>query len=128
MAIHMGRREFIATLGGVVVARPLAVGAQQVSRVLRAGFVGLQPRDAAIYVAFRKRMAELGYREDRYFTFEYIQAPSIDAYDTSFRELVARKPDIVIAAGNEPALRARLPARYRSLFSPSTLIPSREVM
>ena len=60
----------------------------------------------AIYVAFRKRMAELGYREDRYFTFEYIQAPSIDAYDASFLELAARKPDIVIAAGNEPALRA----------------------
>src|SRR3981081_363945 len=51
-------------------------------------------------------MAELGYREDRYFTFEYIQTPSIDAYDASFRELAARKPDIVIAAGNEPALRA----------------------
>jgi ABC-type uncharacterized transport system substrate-binding protein len=44
--------------------------------------------------------------EDRYFTFEYIQTPSIDAYDASFRELAARKPDIVIAAGNEPALRA----------------------
>src|SRR6202011_4520720 len=67
--------------------------------------VGGQPPDAAIYVAFRKRKAELGYR-DRYFIFEYIQTPSIDAYDASFRELAARKPDIVIAAGNEPALRA----------------------
>jgi putative ABC transport system substrate-binding protein len=63
------------------------------------GFVGGQPPDAAIYVA------ELDYR-DRYFIFEYIQTPSIDAYDASFRELAARKPDIVIAAGNEPALRA----------------------
>jgi putative ABC transport system substrate-binding protein len=66
----------------------------------------VQPSDSPIYVAFRKRMAELGYREDRYFEFEYIQTPSIDAYDASFRELAARKPDIVIAAGNEPALRA----------------------
>jgi len=106
MANQIRRREFIATLGGAAVAWPLAVGAQQASRVLRVGFVGMQPRDAAIYVAFRKRMAELGYREDRYFTFEYIQAPSIDAYDASFREIAARKPDIVIAAGNEPALRA----------------------
>src|SRR5262249_53008872 len=79
--------------------------AQETVRVLRVGFVGGQPHDAEIYVAFRKRMAELGYR-DRYFTFEYIQTPSIDAYDASFRELAARKPDIVIAAGNEPALRA----------------------
>jgi putative tryptophan/tyrosine transport system substrate-binding protein len=105
MAIHIGRREFIVALGGAFATCPLVAQAQQTVRVLRVGFVGGQPRDAAIYVAFRKRMAELGYR-DRYFTFEYIQTPSIDAYDASFRELVARKPDIVMAAGNEPALRA----------------------
>ena len=35
-------------------------------------------------------MAELGYR-DRYFIFEYIQTPSIDAYDASFREPAAHK-------------------------------------
>jgi putative tryptophan/tyrosine transport system substrate-binding protein len=103
------RREFITLLGWATAAPaiwPVAARAQQGARVLRVGFVGMQPPDAAIYVAFRKRMAELGYREDRYFTFEYIQTPSIDAYDASFRELAARKPDIVIAAGNEPALRA----------------------
>ena len=77
-------------LGGVAVAWPIAASAQQTAKVLRVGLVGVQPRDAAIYVAFRRRMAELGYREDRYFTFEYIQTPSIDAYDASFRELAAR--------------------------------------
>src|SRR6202040_3832617 len=102
----MRRREFTMLLGGTAAAWPLAARAQQTARSLRVGFVGVQPRDAPIYVAFRKRMAELGYREGRYFTFEYIQTPSIDAYDASFRELAARKPDIVIAAGNEPALRA----------------------
>ena len=102
----MRRREFITLLGGTAAAWPLAARAQQTARSLRVGFVGVQPRDAPIYVAFRKRMAELGYREGKYFTFEYIQTPSIDAYDASFRELVSRKPDIVIAAGNEPALRA----------------------
>jgi ABC-type uncharacterized transport system substrate-binding protein len=106
MAIFLiQRREFFVTLGAGVVTFPLIARAQQTARVLRVGLVGGQPRDAAIYVAFRKRMAELGYR-DNYFTFEYIQTPSIDAYEASFRELAARKPDIVIAAGNEPALRA----------------------
>jgi ABC-type uncharacterized transport system substrate-binding protein len=105
MAIQIRRREFIVMLGGAVATCPLVARTQQTVRVLRVGFVGGQPRDAAIYVAFQKLMAELGYR-DRYFTFEYIQTPSIDAYDASFRELVARKPDIVMAAGNEPALRA----------------------
>ena len=105
MAMHIHRREFIVTLGAAIAAWPRATCAQRGVRTLRVGFVGAQPHDAPIYVAFRKRMAELGYREDRSFTFEYIQTPSIDAYDASFRELAARKPDIVIAAGNEPALR-----------------------
>jgi putative tryptophan/tyrosine transport system substrate-binding protein len=103
---QLKRRDFIALLGFAAVAWPIAASAQQTAKVLRVGFVGVQPRGAAIYVAFRRRMAELGYREDKYFTFEYIQTPSIDAYDAGFRELAAHKPDIVIAAGNESALRA----------------------
>jgi putative ABC transport system substrate-binding protein len=51
-------------------------------------------------------MAELGYREGRDFAFEYIQAPSIEGYELTYRELAARKVDIMLAAGNEPALRA----------------------
>src|ERR1700694_4334814 len=103
---RMKRREFITLLGGAAVAWPLAAHAQQAARVFRVGFVGIQPFDAPIYVAFRKRMAELGYQDGRNFTFEYVQTPSLDAYDASFRELAARKPDIILAAGNEPALRA----------------------
>jgi putative ABC transport system substrate-binding protein len=102
----MKRREFIALLGGAAALLPLGVHAQQALRMVRVGFVGIQPLDAPIYVAFRKRMAELGYQERKNLTFEYVQAPSMDAYDASFRELAARKPDIVLAAGNEPALRA----------------------
>jgi hypothetical protein len=83
MAIHIRRREFIGALGGAVATCPLVARAQQNVRVLRVGFVGGQPRDAAIYVAFQKRMAELGYR-DRYFTFEYIQTPSIDVMTRAF--------------------------------------------
>jgi putative tryptophan/tyrosine transport system substrate-binding protein len=99
------RRQFITLLGGAT-AWPLAGYAQQAVSALRVGFVGIQPRDAPIYIAFRKRMSELGYQEGKNFTFEYVQAPSIDTYDASFHELAARKPDIVLAAGNEPALRA----------------------
>jgi putative ABC transport system substrate-binding protein len=54
------RREFITLLGGAA-AWPLAARAQQQAvSALRVGFVGIQPRDAPIYVAFRKRMSELG--------------------------------------------------------------------
>jgi putative ABC transport system substrate-binding protein len=47
-----------------------------------------------------------GYREDRNFIFDHVQTPSIDAYDATFRELAGRKLDIMMVAGNEPALRA----------------------
>ena len=102
----MRRRELIALFGGAI-AWPFAVCAQSPSgKMLRVGVVGAQGRDAPIYIAFLKRMAELGYQEGRNFSFEYVRTPSIDDYEASFRELAARKPDIVMAVGNEPALRA----------------------
>jgi ABC-type uncharacterized transport system substrate-binding protein len=101
----MNRRELVTLFAGTL-AWPLGVSAQSAPKMLRVGFVGIQPVDAPIYVAFRKRMAELGYQEGRNFAFEYVHTAGIDAYDASFRELAARKPDIVLAAGNEPALRA----------------------
>jgi putative tryptophan/tyrosine transport system substrate-binding protein len=98
------RCEFIAGLGSAVVW-PLGARAQQ-PKLLRVGYSGMLPRDAPHYAAFEKRMAELGYQQDRNFVFEYIQAPSIEGYQLTYRELAARKVDIMLAAGNEPALRA----------------------
>ena len=74
--------------------------------MLRVGYSGILPRGAPHYAAFERRMGELGYREGRNFTFEYIQSPGIEGYELAYRELVARKVDILLAAGNEPALRA----------------------
>src|SRR5512133_3380643 len=101
------RREFITLLGGAIVARPLAAGAQQ-HKMLRVGFVGMQPREAPLYTAFLRRMAELGYQEGRNFTFDYIQTPDIEGYEKNYRELAARKVDVFLAVGNERALRAAL--------------------
>jgi putative ABC transport system substrate-binding protein len=73
--------------------------------MLRVGYSGILSRDAPHYAAFEKRMAELGYQQGRNFTFEYMQAPSIEGYEPIYRELVG-KVDILLAAGNEPALQA----------------------
>src|SRR5262245_28092710 len=108
MTAKMRRREFITLLGGAA-AWPLAARAQQ-HKVLRVGFVGMQPREAPHYTNFLRRMAELGYQEGRNFTFDYIQTPNVDGYDKSYQELAARKPDVFLAVGNEPALRAALSA------------------
>lgn len=104
----MRRREFIFVLGGATIGWPLAVVAQP--KTLRVGFVGMQPRDSPLYAAFLERMAELDYHEGRNFTFDYIQALNIEGYETSYHELAARKIDLFLAVGNEPALRAALSA------------------
>src|SRR5436190_10004241 len=102
------RRGFILGLGGAAVAGPLAARAQQQAKMLRVGFVGIQPRKAPAYTNFLRRMAELGYQEGRNFTFDYIQTPDVEGYERNYRELAARKVDVFLAVGNERALRAAL--------------------
>jgi len=46
---------------GAAAAWPLAAWAQQQPKMLRVGFVGMQPRESPLYSNFLKRMAELGY-------------------------------------------------------------------
>jgi putative tryptophan/tyrosine transport system substrate-binding protein len=105
----MRRREFITLLGGAAaasIAGSLPSRAQPQPKMLRVGFVGVQPRESSLYGAFVERMSELGYQESRNFTFEYIQTPNVDGYEASYRELAARKVDVFLAVGNEPALLA----------------------
>jgi ABC-type uncharacterized transport system substrate-binding protein len=105
----MRRREFIFALGGAALGWPIAARAQQ-PKMLRVGFVGMQPREFPVYAAFLMRMSELGYQEGRNFAFEYIQAPNVEGYEKSYRDLAARRVDVFLAVGNEPALRAALAA------------------
>ena len=106
----MNRREVITLIGGAVATWPLAVRAQLQPKMLRVGFVGMQPRESPLYANFLKRMAELGHQEGRNFTFDYIQIPDIEGYERNYRELAARKVDVFLAVGNEWALRAALSA------------------
>ena len=65
------RREFIAGLGGVAAAWPLAAKAQPSRRICRIGY--LHPGSRAlnkVLLAFTERLRELGWVEGGNFVFE----------------------------------------------------------
>jgi len=67
MAIHIRRRQFLSTLGGSVVAWPLAAPAQQSGKLRRIGFLSAVSRELSSHAALQQRMRELGYVEGKDF-------------------------------------------------------------
>jgi len=66
MASHIGRRKFLATLGGAAAAWPLAARAQQGERMRRVDvLVSSADRDLKARAGFRQSLEKLGWSEDR---------------------------------------------------------------
>jgi ABC-type uncharacterized transport system substrate-binding protein len=105
------RREFFRLLGGAAIPWPLAARAQQ-REMLRVGVVSGQQRSASIYVALLQRMTELGYQEGKNFALEFLRASNIEDYAPGYRELVARKVDVLVATGPEISLKSALAATH----------------
>jgi putative ABC transport system substrate-binding protein len=104
------RREFITLLGGAA-AWPLAARAQQpAKKMLRVGTVSGTQKLSPQWIAFLRRMAELGYQEGKTFAFDLLPAANEEGYETGYRTLVAREPDIIMATGVEIALKSALAA------------------
>jgi putative tryptophan/tyrosine transport system substrate-binding protein len=53
-------------------------------------------------------MGELGYQEGRNFSFDFLQAASVDEYEVLYRKLAAHLPDVILAIGTEIGLRSAL--------------------
>ena len=107
----MRRRDFITLLGGAAVAWPLVARAQwPAKKMLGVGTVSGAPKSAPQWVAFLRRMAELGYQEGKTFTFDFVPAAREEDYETGYRMLAARELDIVLATGAEIALKSALAA------------------
>ena len=100
----MRRRNFIALLGGMVIAWPLATRAQQGERVRRIGVLMStavdDPQDPARLAAFAQGLQELGWTIGRNLRIDYRwSASSHDNARKYAAELVALAPDVMLASG-----------------------------
>src|SRR5262245_42505853 len=104
MASHIERRKFLAALGGVAAAWPLAARAQQGERVRRVGVLmnltADDPEASDRVTAFAQGLQQLGWTNGHNVRIDY-RWGAMDA-DRSRRpaaELVALAPDVVVAVG-----------------------------
>src|SRR5262245_15500398 len=105
MAAHIGRREFLATLGGAAAAWPLAARAQQPERMRRIGVLSPlaadDPEERARDAAFAQGLQQLGWIVGQNVRIEYRWGRgNADAMRKYAAELVALAPDVILAGGS----------------------------
>src|SRR5262245_38555636 len=96
----IGRREFIALLGGAA-AWPLVARAQQGERVRRVGVLMFtaadDPYGRKSVKAFQEGLQELGWMEGRNIQIEIRWAPNVESLQRLAKELVTLQPDVIVA-------------------------------
>jgi putative ABC transport system substrate-binding protein len=107
MAIHIGRREFVATLVGAT-AWPLAARAQQPAMPLIGFLSSRSPEDSAHLVpVFAAGLGEGGYVEGQNLAIEFRWARGrYDLLPAMAAELVSRRVAVLTTAGGEPSALA----------------------
>ena len=96
----MIRREFITLLGGVAVAWPLTVRAQQ-SAMPVVGFLEISSPEMIIerLRAFRQGLREAGYVEGENLTIDYRWAEQMEQLPELAGQLVRRQVAVIATAG-----------------------------
>jgi len=108
MASYIGRRKFLATLGGAAAVWPLAARAQG-ERMRRLGVLmsgaETDPEMQARLAGFRQGLGRFGWSEERNVHVDYrFAAADMDRAQGLARELIALKPDALLAYANGPAV------------------------
>src|SRR5215467_5248676 len=114
MASYIGRRKFLATLGGAAASWPLVARAQQSERVRRIGVLSSlaadDPETQARHAAFLQGLQEWGWTTGRNVQIDYRWgAGDPDRFRKYAVELVALAPDVILATGT-PVTAALLQA------------------
>jgi putative tryptophan/tyrosine transport system substrate-binding protein len=102
LASHIGRRKFLATLGGAAGALPLAARAQQPAKVPTIGFLGASTPSgqSKSVTAFVQRLRELGWIEGRTVTIEYRWGEGRnERFADIAAEFVRLKVDVIVTSG-----------------------------
>jgi putative ABC transport system substrate-binding protein len=104
MTVTIGRRELLAALGGAAAAWPVAVRAQVGERKRRIGilwqYAADDPATGPPLSAFRQTLAQLGWSENRNVDIDYrFAGGSSDRYLPLAQELIASRPDVIVATG-----------------------------
>jgi putative ABC transport system substrate-binding protein len=107
----MTRRRFMALLGIAAVHWPVMARAQQPGGVRTVGvFIGLAENDPLVsprVATLRQGLADLGWIEGRNLRVHYIWGTEAEQLRQLARELIARRPDVIVA-GNSAVVNALL--------------------
>ncbi len=108
------RRTFLAGTGVVLLATPLAAGAQQAGKVYRVGYMSVVSRQSAepLMVIFLRALRDLGWMEGRNLLVEWRWADGkVERLSGFAAELAKLNVDLIVAPQSDSALAAKRATR-----------------